>query len=130
MADCNSLTPQQVFDQVVSHLRTQRCRSFDANSCRYRFECSDGRVLKCAAGVLIRDDEYREWMDKGISTYFPNIMDDARCPESMKERLGPHLNLITMLQRVHDQYYNPGQWEKQLEKVSAQYGLTYLPPQE
>lgn len=48
---------QQVFDQVAAHLLTQKEKAKQFNTCKYRVEHRD-KVLKCAAGCLIGDDEY------------------------------------------------------------------------
>lgn len=48
-------TKQEIFNQVVNHLRAQGCAAkSDDGYCKYR--TSDG--LKCAAGCLIDDEHY------------------------------------------------------------------------
>jgi hypothetical protein len=46
-------TAQEVFDQVATHLLTQRQRSTTKGNCAYRGD--DG--LKCAAGCLLGPDD-------------------------------------------------------------------------
>ena len=97
-------TEQEVFDQVANHLLTQgkksedtksedTCRSNpydDVNLCLYR--SSDG--LKCAAGCLISDDEYKPEFEQknwpSLQEKFPHMI-------TMK-----HMDLIRQLQNIHD----------------------------
>lgn len=85
-------TEQEVFDQVVEHLKKQRVRCVDNHGfCRYRGR--DG--LKCAAGCLISDDEY----DPKLENHAWQTL--------TREKLVPdcHSDLIEVLQAVHDQYH-------------------------
>lgn len=123
-------TAQEVFDQSAAHLRAQRkiCRMM-GGKCLYRKQDGD-TLLKCAAGALIRDEEYRPWMDAGYDgadTSFPAILRHAECPASLRERLEPHVQLIKDLQVVHDEY-QPSLWEERLRWVAAEHGLSYTPP--
>jgi len=126
----NSMTAQQVFDQATAHLRTQGQKATTCGLCKYRLSMN-GQLLKCAAGVLIRDDEYQPWMDgdgEDAETYFQNILADARCPQSMKDRLRPHYAMIRELQFIHDN--RPvDSWEEELKELALAHNLTYMPPQ-
>lgn len=90
----NDATPQEVFDQVATHLLTQNARSTggDRGGCFYRSPTG----LKCAAGCLIADDEYRGRMDEGNSTW-RDLFQRGLIPTRR------HMNLIEELQNAHDQ---------------------------
>jgi hypothetical protein len=97
-------TEQEVFDQVANHLLTQMKKSgeyrnyydsseyvtYDYVNCLYR--SSDG--LKCAAGCLIADDEYKPEFEqkswRSLREEFPQMI-------TMK-----HMDLIRQLQNIHD----------------------------
>jgi hypothetical protein len=105
-------TAQQVFDQAVTHLRTQGKRAvihsnIGGSRCRYR--TSSG--LKCAAGCFIADDEYDPEMEgrSFTSVLFPDTINK---------------NLICELQTVHDNF-PPEDWEQQFERVAKQFNLIY-----
>ncbi len=92
------MTPQEIYDKVVSHLATQGKLSVDDNYCRYHRE--DGSM--CAVGGLITKEDYFPEMDQGNRTIktLLNIYED-KFPEWMKENLG----LLSELQSVHDRQY-------------------------
>ena len=104
-------TEQEVFDQVVTHLLTQRERSvsiFSTSSCAYRGQ----NGLKCAAGCLISDDEYSSDME-GYS--WINLLDEKRVPKN-------HYALITRLQHIHDGTL-PENWKRELEVLATEFKL-------
>jgi hypothetical protein len=85
------MTAQEVFDKVAVHLLTQRQQCIDdEGTCRYRYG-----GLKCAAGVLIEDSEYRPAMEgrtwPTLGRYYPDLID----------RVG-HGALVSRLQGIHD----------------------------
>lgn len=90
---------QEIFDTVAVHLFDQGQRSVDKHFCRYRN--NDG--LKCAAGVLIPEEDYFPEMDQGNKT-IKNLIElyPDRFPDWMSENLG----LIQGLQSVHDKQEN------------------------
>lgn len=123
------LTAQQLFDKVVNHLRTQKSKSValapdgsvkvnphhPGTICLYR--SPDGK--KCAAGILITDEEYSPRMEgfaigQVISQY--NL-----------KHLQPHAALIRDLQHTHDQY-EVEEWESVLQTIAEQHKLIYTPP--
>ena len=113
------MTSQEVFDQVVTHLRKQECKAEDNHSslCMYRTQGG----LKCAAGCLINDDEYAPWMERRL---IGNVLTHPNTPKSLVDRLEEHGNLIMRLQNVHDDY-QPTQWEPKFQKVAEDFGLKY-----
>lgn len=105
-------TEQEVFDQVVQHLREQGVQSKNENGCAYR---GDGGLM-CAAGCLISDDEYTSYMDKAGDSAWTQLVSDYIVPDE-------HATLIRRLQEVHDG--NVDAWEAGLEKVALSHNLVY-----
>lgn len=103
-------TAQQVFDQVARHLLTQMKRSLDgAEDCVYR---GDGG-LRCAAGCLISDAEYRPGME-GHSWF--GLVESKLAPEQ-------HRDLISDLQHLHDTNA-PQHWKEELHRTARLCGLS------
>jgi hypothetical protein len=114
------MTPQDIFDRVVSHLTEQGKRSMDERHCRYHND--DG--LMCAVGVLIPKEDYFPEIDKGNKTIKSLIVEYAgRFPEWMEENLG----LLSELQSVHDRQYlweNGNKMFETLESIAERYGVS------
>lgn len=108
-------TEQEVFDQVVQHLREQGVQSKNENGCVYRGEGG----LMCAAGCLIADDEYTSYMDNAEDSTWTQLVIDHVVPDK-------HETLIRRLQEIHDG--NVGAWEHGLEKAALSHNLVYTPP--
>lgn len=115
-------TQQQVFDQVVTHMRKQGRKSLLENgngvggTCRYL--TPDG--LRCAAGCLIAANEYVRAMDEGIEGVFSS----TTWVDLIKQKLVPdtHSELIIQLQQVHDSY-DLDKWETGFINVAERFGL-------
>lgn len=103
-------TAQEVFDQVRDHLLSQNETSRGDNGCLYH--SADG--LKCAAGCLVADHEYKKEME-GVE--WRGLIDRGYVPETHKE-------LISDLQRIHDNF-NTSFWEDELISLSHKYNLKY-----
>lgn len=125
------MTPQEIFDKVVIGLRAQGQKCLLNNNpdrCRYRNKVDvNGKPepdsLKCAAGLLIEDDEYSLEME---GTPFDRLLSYGNCPSSLVDRLNPHARLIYDLQGVHD--FQPiDMWEKSFQNIAVDYNLKYLP---
>ena len=102
-------TAQEVFDQVASHLLTQKNRSQDEElNCRYRG--NDG--TSCAAGCLISDSEYTEIIE---GQTWQTLVYNKRASDA-------HMYLIYELQAAHDKT-PPGLWKLQLELVAKNNAL-------
>jgi hypothetical protein len=110
LKNLNEARDQDIFDQVVVHLFRQGKKSVDLKSgfCAYRSVDTDGRVLKCAAGCLIADDEYQSKFDV-IGGWVMNV------------RLGNfnanHKDLINDLQTVHD-VFDRNDWYERLRLIA------------
>ncbi len=93
---------QEIFDQVATHLLTQMDRSidgFEKMKCMYR----GPRNLKCAAGCLISDDEYRKHMEGRPW--------DQTFPMHFRQE-------IRELQRIHDEH-EPCNWRELITNFAA-----------
>src|SRR5690242_10932731 len=95
LATLEEATEQEVFDQVVTHLLTQKRKSVGqdklglGNDCVYRGE--DGTM--CAAGCIISNEEYNEELFEGYS--WTTLCDKDIVPKK-------HMTLISNLQFIHD----------------------------
>jgi hypothetical protein len=126
LATLNDATPQQIFDQVTAHLlkQNQQCKTLATSQCAYRGG-EDGK-LKCAAGCLIGDDEYKQEMDR--AGYINNISYGSNWSSLVKRGLIPehrHENLIINLQNIHDSCA-PDDWELELKNFAINHGLVYI----
>jgi hypothetical protein len=110
-------TAQEVFDQVVKQLLEQGKRSHSLRDkqdpergyyCMYR---GDGGTM-CAAGCLIAEDEYKDWLEENS---WRQLVDKGHVPET-------HENLITALQGVHDGK-EPSTWREGLLEISKRFDL-------
>jgi hypothetical protein len=121
------MTPQQIFDTVVNHLRQQGCKSEDEDRiCLYR----GPNGTKCAAGILIRDDEYDHRLEvNAFHSVVDNHLEDAsyQVATSLIARLKPHRNLIVALQKVHDMC-EVEVWESRFSAIAEVYSLIYTEP--
>lgn len=112
LATLNDATPQQVFDQIVKHLRNQNERSENEfGRCKYL-----QGDLKCAAGCFIDKHEYRKDMEGKM---FFTIAADL----SIKN----NIDLITEFQRLHDRNHSK-HWEEKFSKLAIAYKLNYDRP--
>lgn len=95
----DQVTPQTIFDATVRHFAAQKVKSYDnVNAiCRYRVHTGDGKVLKCAIGCHITDEEYSIDMER--KSVFGLAHDNLLPP-----RLG-HFeirDILSSLQNCHD----------------------------
>ena len=112
LANLHKATKQQIFNQVATHLLTQKKQAKIINEtgtfCRYRIPNTN---LKCAGGCIIADLEYdetcetRTWHD-AIKLY---ILDFPYCNR--------HENFIGNLQSIHDSL-DPSEWKKSLYQLT------------
>jgi hypothetical protein len=111
---------QEIFDTVVNHLRKQGRRALGSdNTCLYRAPNGD----RCAAGCLVRDEEYQPWMEVRSIV---SILEDTKSPSSLKNRLLEHKSLIASLQNIHDAY--PVElWENDFVFIAECHKLIYTP---
>lgn len=87
LATLHNFSAQQVFNYVARHLLEQSERSVDVFTDKCKYKTAKG--LKCAAGCLISEKEYR------ASFEAKSWAGVAKAPEA-------HMGLITQLQYLHD----------------------------
>lgn len=111
---------QDIFNTVATHLLTQNRRAMGPTSDSAMYACvyrgPDG--LKCAAGVLIKDEHYKPELEN-------NNVHSEIVKEALTASLGEGLEFgfINALQIVHDSY-NPCDWPVQLQEFAIANGLT------
>jgi hypothetical protein len=104
-------TKQEVFEQVARHLLEQKQQSLIGNyKCAYRGEAG----LKCAAGCLIGDDEYRGIFENRNWSF---LVREGHVPKE-------HSALISLLQSIHDDT-GPAIWESSLKLLAKDLGLAW-----
>jgi hypothetical protein len=121
LATLAQATPQQVFDQVVTHLRTQGKKSLlNDQHCVYR---GDGG-LKCAAGCLISDAEMEAMLEVNV-----NVNDGLSWVGLINNNLAPkeHRELVAELQYIHD-HKEIDAWETEFEVCAGNFELYYMEP--
>lgn len=102
-------TAQEVYDQIKTHLLTQKVKAYDSWRVLCFYHLGD---LKCAAGCLIADEEYRKDMEHNSWTA---LVKSGLAPDT-------HKSLIRVLQSVHDEY-DFEKWHEKLRRVAKTYGL-------
>lgn len=115
-------TRQEIFETVANHLFSQgQMATNGLGACSYR---SDG--LKCAVGVLIPDNEYREDFDNdptGTSVKYLCQQFDY-----FQNKFGHDIYFFERLQGVHDNKHN---WDSNirmrdaLKEVAIKYQLDH-----
>lgn len=101
-------TAQEVYNQVKTHLLSQKQKSIDGDGCVYRGPGG----LKCGAGILIGDDEYIHDMEENT---WDLLVAKGVVPDT-------HQGLIRSLQLVHDMC-PVEDWVSKLKSVAVRYNL-------
>lgn len=122
-------TAQEIFDQVLTHLRVQGCQSIKSAAptipamCLYR----GPNGTRCAIGVLIPDDLYRP-NSEGRS------VDELIDSDGLPAALTPHRDLLSDLQWLHDtdSFWSPKGFvgEGAACDIAAAHALIYTPPED
>lgn len=116
LATLAQATPQQVFNQVATHMLTQNQHSMlKCGGCAYRSSAG----FKCAVGCLIADNEYRDDME---GTNVSGLL--AQCgafPQALTHPL-PHVGLLSKLQMIHDRQ-PVGEWRMLLRTLATCHGF-------
>lgn len=123
LASLHEASAQNVFDQVRDHLLTQMRKSRGKivdngihEYCKYRQEIEENEIkitLKCAAGCLISDNEYRPIME--TTGGWIRLIEHGFASDD-------HQDLIVDLQWIHDKF-EPENWSEELSKVAKKYIL-------
>jgi len=115
-------TKQETFNTVVAHARKQKVRATDmcspGNGCKYRTVSG----LKCFAGALIPDYEYRPtFEDTGVldlNTGEPTSVGD------LLTKMGYDYLFVNELQAIHDMRNSDiTTWEPEFHKLAEKHGL-------
>lgn len=109
---------QQVFDKVATHLLTQNEASETADGpstvCAYRGDTG----LKCAAGILIKDEHYSPDLERcGVSD--PDVMNALLLSGVDRSAIG----LVLNLQSIHD-WLTVSSWSRELLELATREGLS------
>lgn len=117
------MTPQELYDTVVLHLRKQNCKAEKNDTCQYRQKSGD-IILKCAVGCLIPDEEYSTLFEgRTIS----GLLDESFLPfpKTLKKLLIDHIDLLIDLQLTHDEFpiY---QWEDRFKIIAKKNNLQWI----
>lgn len=105
------LTAQEYYDLLVKSARDGTFPSFkdEEKRCLYRFVDGEGKVHKCAAGVLLTDEEYRSGhIREGVSCHCGDNKDvfALKLPESIS------LDELRSVQWSHDKIaMQDGGWD-------------------
>src|SRR5258708_26601482 len=87
------LTKQEIFDTVKTHLLKQNARAISGIGCVYRTD----KGLKCAAGVLIKDEFYSPAFESYSACH--SIVQEALEKSGVSE---DDILFVVELQRIHD----------------------------
>ena len=116
-------TRQEIFETVAKHLFSQGHRAKNKDGlCSYR---SDG--LKCAVGVLIPDNEYREEFDNDPADD-NSVKYLCQRFDYFQNKFGHDISFFERLQGVHDDKHN---WDSNirmrdaLKEVAIKYQLDH-----
>ena len=129
-------TAQEIFDFVVRHLRQQNEKALYCDACVYRLQLENGKVLKCAAGCLIKDEYYTDAIEGEAPCQINLALINGiyEINDSIKkalERSGVHtshenLRLIRELQILHDMD-EVQDWEQSFQEIAEKHSLTHSP---
>ena len=107
------MTNQEVFDKVATHLLTQNRKAICPIDGRCRYRTSEG--LKCAAGIMISDDEYSPEMESWAVNHL--------ITKYNLEKIAPFKDLLYKLQGIHDAA-EIEDWRNELRKTALRYHLS------
>lgn len=123
-----TLKAQEVFDTLVNHLRNQKARSIRTVKYIKRDEIESAlrgdNGLKCPAGALITDEEYKVDME-GVC--FGSLLNLKTTPQSLKDRLLEHTSLVDCMNWIHD-WFAVEKWEEEFAGIARDLKLTYNKP--
>jgi hypothetical protein len=126
MINYETITPQEIFDTVATHLFTQdkQAKDYNSNICLY-FDKKTGN--KCAIGCLINPDVYSSEYEKN-NVYDLIYFSEMKNYIEFSNFLNRNKNLLDILQEVHDDEEN---WKSsynmksKLANVAIYYNLNY-----
>lgn len=117
---------QEIFDTCSAHLIAQNEKSMNKHNgmCKYRIENKDGKMLKCAVGVFITDEQYNPVMESGVTTLIEKINYNIPPFDKLDSTIFNDDNeeILRAIQRVHDNNEVEG-WKPELIRVAQRYKL-------
>lgn len=127
-----SLSLQEIFDKVISHLRKQGVQSGSSGDCLYR----GPNGTMCAVGCLIKDEFYSnelEDMPADCSIVLKSLVSSGILAPAENGAYGEvtKIHLLSDLQELHDTRMCDGigeEFEKFAITIAEQYELLYTPP--
>lgn len=122
-------TEQELFDHILAHIREQGApASTEVGDCRYRLPIGE-RILSCAVGCLVTDEEYALSWDQGVH------LDDLKLPVRLRSFQAS--GFLHEMQRIHDGAaeaercegipFLPG-FERTMREYAIEHKLTYVAP--
>jgi len=127
-----SLTIQEIFDKVTTHLLTQNKQSKEGKVCLYR----GPNGTMCAVGCLIKDEFYYDGLEQKLST---DIDVHAALEKSGIEVTAEVETFLRNLQRLHDgnavkisatkyRKFLTIEWAEGLQYIATEFNLKFNPP--
>jgi|ERR1051325_540693 hypothetical protein len=110
-------TPQQVFDQIATHLLTQKKKSTRKREASDQCVYHTKRGKMCAVGCLIPKEEYESEMEGWAWSDLVGIFDFSDA----------HVELIQGLQHIHDTS-KVSDWENDLKDYAQTLELKWERP--
>lgn len=124
------MTPQSVYDTIVTHLRKQGSRSVHAVKYwkRDEIECAihGDEDKKDPIGALLIEGEYLPAMEGWTFGSYLKLKD---APKALKDKYLVHAELIDELVFMHD-FNLPETWEDEFETIASRHKLKYVKPVE
>lgn len=112
------MTPRELFLKIANHLLTQNEKAMDRENCRYRILINEdtfgastanvGKILRCAAGCLIPDQDYKPEFEGNAIGHFGT--EDSVTKYFTNKYSDEQLTVIRKLQLIHDGY-NVSNWK-------------------
>ena len=120
---------QAIFDKVGTHLLTQNKRALDTSNGGDRCMYINPEGLKCAAGCLIPEDEYRPEFEHGaiLLSGFESMNERTKLvSDYFKSKYSDlEMFLIIKLQKIHDTIL-PNKWRDHLYSLADNFQLNVL----
>lgn len=121
--EVKTLSTQEVFDKVCNHLMSQGEKAeteeteMGSKDCMYRLVKGD-KVLMCAAGCLISDEEYTPDLENKRVNF-----DEVSTALIRSGVSAGDIDFLTCLQTVHD-WEEVEDWPAQLQLLAENHNLT------
>lgn len=112
------MTPQEIFNYSVRHMRKQGVKAMSYEQCQYLTD----QGLSCAIGCFIKDDpELCHELDDCENGAIDDVFDEFK--DQLPDWMGNNLPLLVSLQSLHDFYLDTSDFEKGVSKAANKHGL-------